>query len=118
MTYLLLLPYNASTKKRLEAWRKSIRRNLQKYFIKRLGPAYMFEANGEILALAWALKKRSGDNLEIYVMDNLITEMDIPEEVLTYAKKLIEKPTLRKETEELKKLRRLKLWITKMWEER
>jgi len=57
------------------------RKELQKYFIRKLERGiYLISANGEILAFLWALKKRYGTEIDIFVATPL-HEWNIPKEV-------------------------------------
>ena len=118
MSYLLLEPLNKQTQVRVSEWINGKKRedsNIKLFFIRKVGKAYLFEANGEILALAYGLRERSEGNLAIYFVREFISTVSIPDEILDKGKKLIKQPTLREGLEDLK---RWKAWISVEWKKK
>ena len=115
MAYILLEPLNEKTRVGLKSWIAQRREGLSKYFIRKVGKTYLFEANGEILALAYALRERSEGNLAIYFVREFISTVSIPNEILEEGKRLIKQPTLR---EGLEDLQRWKAWISVEWKKK
>jgi len=106
MVFLIIEALDESTAKTLKTWANGTKReDIQKYFIRNMGNStYLTEANGELLALALALKERSNGKVEIFVVKPL-SELDIPDEIKEVMKCLVEKPTVRKELEKVRNLK-------------
>jgi len=106
MVFLIIEALDESTAKTLKTWANGIKReDIQKYFIRNMGNStYLTEANGEVLALALALKERSNGKVEIFIAKPL-SELDIPDEIKEVVRCLVERPTVRKELEKVKNLR-------------
>ena len=106
MTFILIHCMENSVLKTIWNWKKGrYRENLQSYYMEQLDSrTFLIEANGELLSLIWALKKRFNDKLDIFIAEPLY-ERDIPNEIKEVVKCLEEKPTMRKELEKVKNLK-------------
>lgn len=101
--FLIIKASDESARKILGKWMKGVDRgDIANQFIRDLGNGtYLTEPSGEILALAWGLRKRYENKVDIFVAD-LLTENEIPYKVREVTECLMENPDSKKALNQVK----------------
>lgn len=108
MAFICVNTTNKNIERELGLLAKGDRRSyIQKHFIRKLGPGtYLLDGNAAALALVYDIKKRYDGSVYIYIAESL-TDSEIPKKVREVVEKCKggEKRLLRKELEELEKIK-------------
>lgn len=106
MSFLIIKANSEETRKRLSDWKTGNRRKeFQDKFIRELGNGtYLTEADGDILALVWSLRKRYKGKVDVFVAD-LLRENKIPEDIKEVVKCLEKKPKAKKPLKEVSEVK-------------
>lgn len=106
MSFLIIKTNSEEARKRLSDWKNGHRRkDIQDKFIRELGNGtYLTEATGDILALAWALRKRYKGKVDVFVAD-LLRENKIPDNIMEVVECMEKKPKAKKPLEKVSEVR-------------
>jgi hypothetical protein len=112
MSFLIIKVSDENASKILHHWKQGARRKeIADYFIRDLGSGtYLTEPTGEMLALAWSLKERYENKVDVFVAE-LLTENEVPKIIKEVSRCLTEKP---KSVEILRKVKdiRMKCYVS------
>ncbi|MFW5902782.1 MAG: hypothetical protein ACOCTT_02765 [archaeon] len=106
MSFLIIKVNSESARTHLSNWAKGhSRKELQDKFVRELGNGtYLTEADGDILALVWSLRKRYKGKVDVFVAD-LLRENKIPENIKGVVKCLEKKPKAKKPLEKVSEVK-------------
>jgi len=106
MAFLIIKSSDPSANRLLGSWKKRTDRpEIAKQIIRDFGNGtFLTEPTGEMLALAWGLRKRYKNKVDVFVAE-LLTDNEIPYVVREVSTCLAEKPSTQNILEKVKDIR-------------